>query len=564
MARMIPVLPFAFNGSSGEEQLYGEFKKLSDDYTVFHSVPWTVRSDQGAGFLFGEVDFAIFHPEKGILLIEVKSGGVKYQDGEFFGMEQGQWVPRKDPWRQMEYNKYTIVDRIRSSKKKCWITTCLWFPDVEKIDVCSLPPSLDENTVLLKGDIIDVKKAIESVFNISDSPNRTCLANTDKQIVIECIAPTFKAIPSSSNLVDEREKIFIQMTKEQCAILDFLEEQNVAAINGCAGTGKTLLALEKSRRLANNGDKVLLLCYNTYLREFLQSPQNAHAGVGAHSIFSLASELTGKYPIPENEIANVILDYSKKDFPYDSVIIDEGQDFPELCIEALECCTRKSFYVFYDKNQLVQKNKLPEWLAQAECRLKLHKNCRNTRQIAETVARSVKISDMKLPTYPVVGICKPIFKIAKYDDTQKAIKSLLRKIISNGIKKERIVILTVRTESDSRLTGITSLDGYELANKPGNGVFFTTIRKFKGLEADAVIVIDVTVETFMSEELRRDFYVGISRAKQYLCVVAEMTKEDATIAAKILAGVDENGNQIKTKEGFSGIKRELDVIFDEE
>jgi len=564
MARMIPALPFNFNGSSGEEQLYGEFKKLPDDYTIFHSVPWTMRSDQGVGFLFGEVDFAIFHPEKGILLIEVKSGGVKYQDGEFFGMEQGQWVPRKDPWRQMENNKYSIADRIRATRKRCWVTTCLWFTDVEKIDARSLPPSLDENTILLKGNLTDVKKAIEFVFNISDAPNKTYLTNSDKQTIIECIAPTFKAIPSSSNLVDEREKIFIQMTKEQCAILDFLEEQNVAAINGCAGTGKTLLALEKSRRLANSGDKVLLLCYNTYLREFLQSPQNEHAGVTAHSIFSLASELAEKYPIPETEIAEVILDYSKKDFPYDSVIIDEGQDFPELCIEALENCTRKSFYVFYDKNQLVQKNKLPEWLEQAECRLKLHKNCRNTKQIAETVARSVKISDMKLPSYPVEGVCKPIFKIAKFAETQNAIKSLLRKIVSSGIKKERIAILTVRTERDSRLTGITTIDGHEIANKPGNGMLFTTIRKFKGLEADAVIVIDVTVETFMSEELRRDFYVGISRAKQYLCVVAEMTEDDATVAAKILAGVDENGNQIKTKEGFGGIKRELCVIFDEE
>ena len=564
MARMIPALPFTFNGSSGEELLFNEFKKLPDDYTIFHSIPWTMRSSQGVGFIYGEIDFAVFHLDKGILLIEVKSGGVKYQDGEFFGMEQGQWVPRKDPWKQIEHNKYSITERIRAIVKKCWVTTCLWFTDVENIDSHALPLNLDENTVLLKGDLNNVKKSVDSVFDISDAPNRTSLVGSDKNIIIECIAPTFKAIPSSSNLVDEREKIFIQMTREQYAILDFLEEQDVAAINGCAGTGKTLLALEKSRRLADSGDIVLLLCYNTFLREFLQSPQNAHDGVTAHSIFSLASELTGKYPISEDEIANVILDCNKQDFSYDSIVIDEGQDFPEDCIEALESCTRKSFYVFYDKNQLVQKLKLPEWLERAECRLKLHKNCRNTKQIAETVARSVRITDMKLPPYPVDGVSKPIFKIAGFEQTQNAIRMLLRRIVSNGIKKERIAILTVRTVNDSRLTGIDKLGDYTLSDTPGREILFTTIRKFKGLEADAVILIDVTVNTFISEEMRRDFYVGISRAKQYLYVVADMTPEDATEAARVLAGTDESGKQIKTKEGYGGIKRELSVIFEDD
>jgi hypothetical protein len=564
MAHMIPNLPFSFNGSSGEELLFNEFKKLPNDYVIFHSIPWTMRSVYGTGFIFGEVDFAVFHPDKGILLIEVKSGGVKYQEREFYGMEQGIWVPRKDPWLQMEHNKYSIVDKIRSTGKRCWVATCLWFTDVVSINARVLPPNLDENFILLKGDLANVKNALDTEFYVHDSPNRTSLSETDKQAIIECIAPTFKAIPSSSNLVDEREKIFIQMTREQYAILDFLEEQDIAAINGCAGTGKTLLALEKSRRLADSGDKVLLLCYNTFLREFLQSPTNAYNNVSAHSIFSLASELTGKYPIPESEIVNVILDYSKRDFPYDSIVIDEGQDFPEDCIEAIESCTRKSFYVFYDKNQLVQKLKLPEWLERAECRLKLHKNCRNTKQIAETVARSVRITDMKLPVYPVDGVGKPVFKIANLTQMQDTINTLLKRIIADGVKKERIAILTVRTESDSRLSGVERIDNYDLIGMPGKEILFTTIRKFKGLEADAVIVIDVTVDTFKSEDMRRDFYVGISRAKQYLYIVADMTPDEATEAAIILAGTDDSGKPVKTKEGYGGIKRELSVVFEDE
>lgn len=42
-------------------------------------------------------------------------------------------------------------------------------------------------------------------------------------------------------------------------------------IEGSAGTGKTLLLLEKARRLAQDGQQVLILCFNLKLAEYLQS-----------------------------------------------------------------------------------------------------------------------------------------------------------------------------------------------------------------------------------------------------------------------------------------------------
>ena len=56
------------------------------------------------------------------------------------------------------------------------------------------------------------------------------------------------------------------MLKEQVALLNYLEEQNCAIINGMAGTGKTVMALEKARRHSDNNEKVLFLCYNFYLK----------------------------------------------------------------------------------------------------------------------------------------------------------------------------------------------------------------------------------------------------------------------------------------------------------
>ena len=55
---------------------------------------------------------------------------------------------------------------------------------------------------------------------------------------------------------------------------------------------------------------------------------------------------------------------------------------------------------------------------------------------------------------------------------------------------------------------------------------FTTVRKFKGLEADAIICIDIGAETFQSEKAKNAFYVGTSRATTFLNLLTLERPED--------------------------------------
>ena len=57
--------------------------------------------------------------------------------------------------------------------------------------------------------------------------------------------------------------------------------------------------------------------------------------------------------------------------------------------------------------------------------------------------------------------------------------------------------------------------------RSGKGILFNTIRAFKGLEADAIILVDIPdfeVETFFT---KADLYVGCSRAKHILVIAAK-------------------------------------------
>jgi superfamily I DNA/RNA helicase len=107
-------------------------------------------------------------------------------------------------------------------------------------------------------------------------------------------------------------------------------------------------------------------------------------------------------------------------------------------------------------------------------------------------------------------------------DDERAIEcvdEVIEKLRTDGFKD--IVILTCKTED-------TSL----LSNRVTNGLYqnkyrFTTCRKFKGLEADVIILVDIDETTFNPENVLL-YYVGSSRARIRLEVITELTDEVCT------------------------------------
>ena len=85
------------------------------------------------------------------------------------------------------------------------------------------------------------------------------------------------------------------------------------------------------------------------------------------------------------------------------------------------------------------------------------------------------------------------------------------------LELQDIVILTVSTLEKSVLAGATSLAGIPLAHQLAEGkVWFTTVRRYKGLEAKAVLLVDVHVSKLVKPTYQRLVYVGSSCASAYL------------------------------------------------
>ena len=89
-------------------------------------------------------------------------------------------------------------------------------------------------------------------------------------------------------------------------------------------------------------------------------------------------------------------------------------------------------------------------------------------------------------------------------------------MIQDKVKPEDIVILTTSSVPNSMLKNISAINGVSISTEPTkNNILFTSVRKFKGLEAKAVLLIDILVNRLTNELYKRLVYVGSSRANTY-------------------------------------------------
>ena len=220
-------------------------------------------------------------------------------------------------------------------------------------------------------------------------------------------------------------------------------------------------------------------------------------------------------------------------FPYKHVIIDEGQDFGQDKIDDAEIIdllydivydknNGSSFYLFYDKNQLVQGRKLPDCIANADCRLTLYRNCRNTENIATSSLRFLGSKKPPKVFERAIRGSSPTLLISTDEASQiRTINEMIDKY--SDAYRNSIVILTCSTVENSLLSSFRDGEYYRYNGKK---VLFTTCRKFKGLESDVVILIDVTQKFMLEQEYKNIVYVGTSRARFELCVVTSLSDNE--------------------------------------
>lgn len=532
MARIYPVKEDLSEVPYSEMRVYELLEQLDNHFTVFHSVQWVKRGHKWKS-TWKENDFLILNKTLGALVLEVKGGDIRVRGGVFHQINHATNEvnilnpdKRNDPLSQAIdgiYHYRKVLDKIAPGLSDRFpIEAAVWFSTCEiKNKMPNFPLKYREASGAVLGDEDFAKKgqAIYNVFEFYGSREKANITDEEYVEILESIASDFELISSPGARKGELDHAFLKLTNEQAGLLDYIAEQKKATIQGVAGTGKTLIAKEAARRFGADGRKVLFLCFNRFLFSHLHH-MYPYENVTYYNIHTfIAKYRPGVDTSTKEKRATELLKIDWNLLDFDDIVIDEAQDFQQEEIVYFKDYTEMvdgHFFVFYDKNQMLTTQEVPAWIVNAECKLLLTKNCRNTYEIARTSYNVIDISMNKKimmlrGDQTTISFVKgePITRLAR-----------LLKILTGdeyGYEYSDIVLLSLKKEDDSILKQVHKISGIPITREQSNSsVLFTTASKFKGLESRVVIIVDIDESSFADEEKKRLFYVACSRATQYL------------------------------------------------
>jgi Nuclease-related domain/UvrD-like helicase C-terminal domain/AAA domain len=551
MARMYPETPVDCQ-SSAERSLFSLFRdRLSDDWTVFHSVAWLARQvDRGASD--GEADFVVTHPVLGALVLEVKGGGIYFDpaSGQWFSIDREQHVHEiKDPLRQARRSMYTLRDKLQDAFGLSGYTLgyAVCFPDTSGEEM--EPDAQDTRQLVLDSRIFnDPEGALRSISSFWSARNPAGKLGKEGVHQVTQLLSRVKDLPVRLAAQGRGWEVQTRrLTEEQFGLLDVLARQRRVIIAGCAGSGKTMLAVEKARRLGDEGFSVLFTCFNKGLARWVQTQLTDYPSVTVKHFHAFCDETAQRAGIavtppgdgedqasffrerlPEAVMeALAVLPFER----FDAVIVDEGQDLYDTywipLMEALKDPIHGIMYIFFDDNQRLYGDRAPTYPFPGEPYV-LSKNCRNTQSIHAVVQRFTDADT----SCPGPAGRKPEFIDPEGDEHAKLQDVLRRLINEDGVSPSQIAVLTPVREQKSLLAdnkrGAIKLN-WSHDDHP-TAVACSTIQGFKGLERDVVILTELDR---IYEPLRDQLlYVAASRPKHHLIVLGDRSAQQLMLGKK--------------------------------
>lgn len=509
---------------NSEQRVADALRHLPDDWTILHHVSW--QSKRGGRQGDGEADFIVLHPQKGMLVVEVKGGGIDIEAGRWFTTNRhGNRHAIKNPYEQAVASKHALVGWLgdRSLGLRVRVGHAVVFPDMQILP--KVGPAGAPEITLCKPQLKDIGIAITSCFE--HWKLEANMSSEEVNDIVALLAPTVSIFPKLSGQSSDAEEKILTFTAEQIQAFAGLRAKRGGLIMGGAGTGKTVLAIARAQQLARDGFRTLLVCYNELLGADLslrmESPPHLAACTFHALCFREAHRATLQIPKVkssewwEKEAPNLLIEAcANNKTMYDAIVVDEGQDFSPLWLDSLRCLLSAQadapFFIFADPLQDIWKR---NWLQGTEHPFawELTRNMRNTQPIAARVAAVVDVA------YQGEGVPgpTPIWQISDGEPQEKDILSAVEHLLGEGFGPSNLVVLCGSTRTVARLRERT-VGPYSFGSWRGRGIVVEAITRFKGLEAQAVVL---ALSPITTDEGRIEAYVGMSRARSVLTVIGD-------------------------------------------
>lgn len=544
--------PSKDKGFRGEMLVYDRLAKLPSDWMVIYSYAFLDRIERTKD-VNREADFVILIPGKGLMVLEVKNRRFTISGGKLIDAEGKQC----DPLLQARKAAENIVEFLKC-RGKCRgkIATENSNPTLPRIEyrglaillgVRSPDQPLSPGGYVFDNDLHDIEAKITETF-IFNLPFASSLCEE----IWNCLLESRRLTTSYDSMVD----VFEEKTALVSGMLSALRDCTGGIwVEGCAGSGKTVMAISEIVRLCKteNPPRILYTCYTKRLVDYVDRQirdQLSRLGVRRSSVkvcsfFSIVRELINRDPrftmnCLVDEDVDAALDELKhrEDLRFDYIFVDEAQDNASdmqrwHIVRAMGRSTNENdptrlyhhIYAFADSNQNLFGQTGRDALPKIPTFVRLSANLRNPGNIAEFAAKGFDHTLGLSYLNDLEG--RLVLREGSDDAEERAdiVNGIVQEIYEEFDAKEKdVVILSPLAEKytgnreDPAPRERTLRILKEIYNYKDEQL--STIKAFKGLEAPFIILVDVPGRKkdewgFKSD----DFYVACTRAKVGLYIV---------------------------------------------
>ncbi|WP_029048379.1 DEAD/DEAH box helicase [Cupriavidus sp. amp6] len=458
MATLIPALGSVTSRMTSGERRFAERleAKLEDDYLCWYDV--------AIGEKTRHPDFIVFHPSRGLLVLEVKDWRLdtirEIDQRDVTLLTDRGLVREMSPLQQARNYMFYVTDLLQRDPQLVWPTGSLkgkpFFPygcgvvlsnisraQFDKTNLGEvLPPHLVicQDEMHKEGDAEQFQQRLWEMFPVKFT-FKLSLPQIDR--IRWHLFPQIR-MPEQRSLFPEQAPEPLEMP-DILRVMDLQQEQLARSlgeghrvIHGVAGSGKTMILGYRAEHLAKIVTRpVLVLCYNKTLAAKLAATmieKGIEEKVHVHNFHAWCARQLDAYNIErpkgrpsdalfEDMVNRVIHGVDRKAIPagqYDAVLIDEGHDFrPEWFKLVVQMVNPESnsLLVLYDDAQSIyggvkkQRMNFASVGIQARGRTTVLKlNYRNTQEIlsvarafAEELLRPRDAAEDEAPTVQPIG-----------------------------------------------------------------------------------------------------------------------------------------------------------------
>ena len=528
-----------------EDEFASILNKFEDPlWHIYRNVEWEWRSggSKNNPKRHGEIDFLLVHKDFGVVMIEVKGGrGITYnaKENRWLTWKNNKQIQIEGPYEQIQRNYYKLREKIQFEASNLELKN--FRPRINSFVVWTNVNSneskfgfmgYDENT-FYKDDLvnpIEVEKRIKNQFVKKDTSDEILIQLFNR--VLSNKVKGFSLLSYNGKISEKVEKLSNEIFQAYYDITN--PNYKKIKIQGIPGTGKTFLATKLAEHEAEQGKKVLLMCYNILLGEKLKLLLSDYLSISVFTFEDFLNELGISYDdyvdknfetklrnldkseeinYIKNKLDSLIVE-ADSHFKFDTLIIDEAQDISEkywgFFTELVEAKQAK-WVVCYDKNQtIINKGwSPPQYLDTPQ--LILNTVIRSTKEIAQQYS---KVYKDEIEHYGESGLSPSISILdtgSWHEANQKLVK-ILEKIIEEN---ESLMLNTTVLVPHSK-------DIVNLKSNLLEKCTVESISRFKGLESDTVIVVFPSLDGIEKNYINSSLalaYVGLSRAKSSLFLI---------------------------------------------